>query len=885
MKYIAVSVTLLIALSTFFYVNTKEKSSYSDFLKTNYQNFSSFDNPSQAGFRDFIMTVDPELKRVPLERLYTAILETKNQVNLKSTSSINWLSVPSNTGGRSKTLMYSGSKLWAGTATGGLWYNNDVSGSGTWSTISDSWPSLAISSICEDPTNTNTIYVGTGEWETAIHIYRESSGIGRGIWKTTDAGSTWQPLPTSFDFAYITDIITKDEAGTGVIYAGAMSGEYQDSTFQSTPTDGLYRSVDGGTTWTQVLPNIPGESVPFSVSDIELAGNGKIYVGTSANLNGNGAGYILTSTTGLSGSWTIIDQFKTEIEADTEYFIPGRVKLASSASNSSVVYAAFAAKSNTQLVAQFPQTIGKYIVKTTNAGTSWSHINIPADENGKNWAYLAWHAFAISVDPNNENNIFIGGLDVHKSTNGGNTWHKISDWVLMYYGGGSNFIHGDIHSIVFYNGSSDSMVVATDGGIFYTSDATNLDPVFFPKNNDFNTLQFYTCAISPQNGTEYYSGGLQDNGTFYHTNHPLNIDDMISGGDGANTFFDKNENNILISSTYNNQYTIYTDITSFNGYYENGYSSGTFVSPADYDWQDNTIYANAGDITGARLNEILKLELQASSANGTFINANTTSSLPYSFVRIYKTTLGDPILYIGTPDGTVYKTENINSSPISTQIDNGQLPNGYISCIQTGNTDDTLLVTFSNYGVESIWQSYNNGGNWTNISGVNLPDMPIRYALYHPQNSKQIMLATETGIWTTEDASANYVVWNAQNAGLANVRIDMIQVRESDNIVLAGTHGRGMYTTVWDYFATSVKENNIVDLKIYPNPASSYVQVESGKLKAESCSVLDIYGRTIQEFNIQSSEFKIRIEDLPNGTYFIKLETDKGTVVEKFVKN
>ncbi len=880
MKYIILSASILILLMIFSL--RPSQSTYNDFVKSEYNKLAMFDSPEQASFRNYIMTVDPNLQRVPVERLYPAYLETKSQENLnKSTNNLTWAQIPSNMGGRTKALMFdANNKLWAGAATGGLWYNTNISAGNSWATVSDWWPGLAISSICSDPNNSNIIYVGTGEYETATLSYRESSGIGHGIWKSTDGGTNWSPLSSTFDFAYISDIEINNENGTSVIYAGAVSGEYHDSIFQSTPTDGLYRSIDGGITWQQVLPNIPGESVPFAVSDIEIADNGKFYVGTTPNINGDGGGYILTSSTGLQNSWTIISQYRTEIEAETDYNIPGRVKLAASKSNPNTVYATFAAKSNTITLAQFPQTIGVYIVKTTDGGNTWAHTNIPADENGKNWAYLAWHALSIVVDPNNENNIFIGGLDVHKSTDGGNSWSRISDWAQMYYGGGADFVHGDIHKIIFENNSSDNMVIATDGGVFYTSTASSVSPTFYQRNDNYNTLQFYTCAISSQIGTEYYSGGLQDNGTFYHTNHAFIIDDMISGGDGANTFFDNNDPEYLISSTYNNQFTVYTNISSYNGYYADSYESGTFVSPVDYDWQNNILYANAGDVTGARLNQILKLELFNSSYNGTYINANTTTNLPYSFVRLYKNTSGQPVLYIGTPDGEIYKTENINTTPTSNEITNGQLPAGYISCIQTGKTDDTLLVTLSNYGVQSIWQSYNNGGTWHDISGVNLPDMPVRYALYHPQNTKQIMLATETGIWTTDDASATNVVWNSQNTGLSNVRTDMIQIRKADNTVLAATHGRGMFTAVWNPIITSIKADNKNKIVFYPNPAKNYINIKSNE-KIKNITIYNIKGKQVKS-NITNN--KINISDLAKGTYFLRFKTSKNVVTKQFVK-
>ena len=112
-------------------------------------------------------------------------------------------------------------------------------------------------------------YIGTGEAETAIQTYRESSGLGDGIWKSIDGGVTWNLLSSTTGFAYVPKIVVRNESGTSVIYAGVVSGLYH-GTHNSLPSDGLFRSTDGGLTWTQVLPDIYGFTVPYSPSDVVL---------------------------------------------------------------------------------------------------------------------------------------------------------------------------------------------------------------------------------------------------------------------------------------------------------------------------------------------------------------------------------------------------------------------------------------------------------------------------------------------------------------------------------------------------------------------------------------------------------------------------------------
>ena len=873
-KIIILSAAIIFAIFFFLNNNTQKK----NYIKSQYNNLSSFDKPDMASFRDYIMMMDPTTGKIPYKKYPIARMATEKLAKYeKSTNSLAWSQIQSDMGGRTKTIIYdpndaTGKKVWAGSATGGLWYNNDISTETAWIPVADIWETMSISSICFDPNNTNTMYVGTGESETATIIYRESSGRGYGIWKSINGGNSFTQLTSTQDFAYISDIAVRNESGTSVIYVAAMSGVYQGEVFQPTPSDGLYRSTDGGSTWTQVAPNIPGETDPFAISDIEISDNGTIYLGTTNNMNEVGGSCILQSTTGLAGSWTIIDEFKNAIVADTDFNIPARVMLSSSKTVPNTVYAIIAAKSNTETVGDFLSTQGKYLVKTTDGGVNWNYKNMPEDDGGKNWAYLAWHAFTIKVDPNDANNIYVGGLDVHKSVDGGTSWAKVSDWMQMYYGGGDDYVHGDIHEIAYKSGSSDELVISSDGGVFYTVDATSTQPVFQQRNKSFSSLQFYSCAVT-QTGELHYAGGLQDNGSVFYDGHPYNIDDMIQGGDGAYNMFDADEP-IIITSTYNNQYLVYNFVTDEYEYI-NDVESGSFITTFDYDSQNNTIWANACNEYGVGADQVLKL-YNFYSHSYDFITLGTGATVPFSAVRL----VGANTLLLGTSTGEVYKVDNINSTPNSSQIDGGNLPNAFVSSIQCSDNADTILVTLSNYGVQSVWQSYNAGNSWTDISG-NLPDMPIRWAIYHPNNKNYIMLATETGIWTTINANEASVNWTVQNAGLANVRIDMLDIRKSDNLVVAGTHGRTMFTTIWDVatgFEGDISETS-GGLNIYPNPAKDFINLSNENTNNETINIYDIRAKLVKQI-ISSNNIRVDISNLQEGVYFVKI----GNKVSKFVK-
>ena len=183
------------------------------------------DQPDMAAFQEYIITADPATGEVPTERLLesyntTKKLQSELVLNRKTPNIMEWETSGSNMGGRTRALMYDPNdpeykKVWAGCVTGGLWYVNDITNTNEeWTPVSDFWSNIAISCMAYDPNNTLTMYVGTGEAQTARIIYRASSGIGAGILKTVDGGQSWEIMSSTTDFDYITDIaVRKDTAG------------------------------------------------------------------------------------------------------------------------------------------------------------------------------------------------------------------------------------------------------------------------------------------------------------------------------------------------------------------------------------------------------------------------------------------------------------------------------------------------------------------------------------------------------------------------------------------------------------------------------------------------------------------------------------------------
>ncbi len=841
----------------------------------------SMDEPGLADYHDFLMTFDPATGSVPRERLIPAMKQTMQLAALKQSSAIQWQGYPSDMGGRTRAIMYDPNdathkKVWAGGVTGGLWYNNNItSATSPWVPVGDFWSNLAIRCLAYDPANTQIFYLGTGEAETAMQTYRESSGLGTGIMRSTNGGLNWSFIPGTEQFAYVTKIVVRIESGVSVIYAGVASGLYKGEQHQSMPSDGLFRSADNGASWQQVLPNIAGSTVPYCVSDISLGADNRIYVGTRPNLNGEGAAVLLWSTNGTT--WTVNTQYQTEIIASGGNNIPGRVVLAAAPSDANVVYALIAS-GFVNSVNGFNYFYCERILRSADKGVTWVAKNLPTDlTSGSNFATIAWHALDIAIDPNNADRLYIGGLDAHHSVNGGSSWSRVSDWSLMYSGGGSQYIHADQHIIVYKPGSSDEILFGSDGGIFYTANGTATYPAMEQHNKSYSTLQFYTCAINPTAGTHEFYGGLQDNGSLYYTGTPLTINNMVSGGDGACCFYDETDASLSITSYYYNNYYIfhYGTVVNVTG----NWSSGTFVSPADLDYKGKHLFSNAADYIGTYLDQIVRFDNLTSNISGHFLPLNTGSTVFFTALKYSPYSLsGKSTLFVGSEAGRLFKvTEAQTSSPVSVDIGSPNFPNASISSIAIGRSEDTLMVTFSNYGVASVWQTYNGGQTWTDIEG-NLPDMPIRWALYHPSNNRQALLATETGVWECVNLDHSPVSWFPVNTGMANVRVDMLMIRKSDNTVLAASHGRGLFTMIWDV-TDGVQEKTAGTSFVYPNPSKGEIHLTAQHVQPGTAeiTIVNLAGKEVfhEIFTATAGTLtkQLNLQNQPKGTYLVTLKT------------
>src|SRR5690606_2069510 len=352
-----------------------------------------------------------------------------------------------------------------------------------------------------------------------------------------------------------------------------------------------------------------------------------------------------------------------------------------------------------------------------------------------------------AVHPDNPNTVYIGGVDALRSTDGGQTWEQITTWSMFKADEAgltiNQHVHADHHVIVFAPGSPSRMLLGTDGGIYYTTNANAAGkPSFIARNTGFNVTQYYSAYMHPSQTNKFF-GGTQDNGTHMFSNAGLNDVVEVTGGDGGYCFVDEdNPNQVITTYTYNNYHISTNGGTTFSS--RNLNNRGSFINPMDYDHANNTIYAadNAGRFYR------WKNVFAATPVDTAQITVGAFNGAMVTHVRVSPNVPNR--VYFGLNNGSVVRVDDAHtpgSVKTGVVIRTGT---GSVSSIAIDSRDENhMLVTYSNYGVTSVFETFNaNLGSptWISVEG-DLPDMPVRWALFDPRNSDWALLATELGIW------------------------------------------------------------------------------------------------------------------------------------------
>ena len=329
--------------------------------------------------------------------------------------------------------------------------------------------------------------------------------------------------------------------------------------------------------------------------------------------------------------------------------------------------------------------------------------------------------------------------------------------------------------------------MCTDGGVFYSTDN---GATFTSKNRNLGIKQFYSAAIHPTAGSPYLLAGAQDNGTHSLSNPGLSYSIEVTGGDGCIVHINQQNPQIQFGSYVYNQYRRSTNGGATWTSVNLSGSQGLFVNPFDYDDAQNIMYCSNGPLGQLRRWD----NANTSSTNSVITLSNLSGTTALTALKYSPFTANT--LFFGTNGGKVYRLDNANTvtSPTGAAVDISAagFPAGTIICVNTGTDDNNLVATYSNYGVNNVWVTTNGGTSWTAIDG-DLPDMPVRWAMFEPGSNAKLYLATEAGIYTTTNINGASTNWLPETT-FPTVSTYMLKMRASDSTIVAGTHGRGLWT-------------------------------------------------------------------------------------------
>ena len=657
--------------------------------------------------------------------------------------------------------------VYLGTSGGGVWKTTD--GGGTWTPLTDSQASLAIGAVAVDPNNPSTIYAGTGGFADVEYM-------SVGLLKSTDGGATWALIQAPFTnssfstsnggvFTAFFNQIAVQQGNSNVILAATFGG--------------LYRSQDGGQTWTIVLSpesySTDVQSVMFDTKNPTIAYAGLAY---------NSAGIVYKSTDS-GATWNSISGTGSNV-------LPAgssnpNVALAEDAGGTTLYAAVSAPYSGATNDAQPPGSI----FKTTDGGVNWTNLGPPTQGQGEGCNF---YTCAIAVDPVNPNVLYTSGVLAFVSTDGGKTWAG-EEYGKASTDGGNTFTlipgsagpYADQHAFAFAPDGS-RMYLADDGGIFVTADPADATPIFASLNQTLNTMTFYPGFSISETPEAELLAGSQDHGLDIYEGNP-SWNEVGMCGDGGAAYMDSQGINAY-GHCPGGLFLIATPINDISGFWNeadiginpDGTDAVPWVADIKGDWQNpEIIYTGTNYL----------YQTMDFAQSWTRISPNLSPNAVISTIAV--SPLDSNSVYVGTADAQLSVTHTALSGNSATWTTLSGLPNRSLTKVLTlPDSSNDVYATTSGFSTGHVFHSTDGGSTWTDISG-NLPDMPVNGIVVDPDVMNTIYLATDTGVYFTENGGTN---WSVLGTGLPNVVVTDILMDEPTRTLHVVTYGRGAWETI-----------------------------------------------------------------------------------------
>ncbi len=759
-------------------------------------------------------------KSIPRSGYIEAFEYVKNNILStydKSDTEDTWNAIgPHNIGGRTLAIALNPQNpntIYAGSAGGGLW-RSFTAGKGVdaWDYISTGFPVLGVSAVTISPTDSNMMYIGTGEvynyfdsqGGVTVRITRGSYGIG--ILKTNDGGITWtKSLDWSYNQERAVHVIRINPKNENIIWAGT--------------TEGTFKSTDAGQTWTQMDATIMVTDLVINPVDTNI-----VFI-ACGNLGSAGHGIYRTMDSG--GNWT-------QLSNGLPSSYGGKTLLSIYESSPNTLYASIGNG--------YWSGAGTWLCKTENNGDTWNIVST------QDYAtYQGWFAHDVSVHPTLVNNLLTMGVDIWKSENGGSTFTRKSIWSAWYFGrplpgdpeGPPNYSHADHHDVVRHPTNPDTIYFATDGGIFRSLDNGE---TFEGCNGGYQTTQFYPGFISSPQDSLLSIGGMQDNSTAIYDGSLAWI--RVIGGDGSWAAINPANDDTLYGSLQG--LSMYRSVNHGNTWAN--------ISP-------NVSGSYVGFIAPFALGGVA--EPNIIYAGGSFIYKSYNSGNSWTTTNNGLVLDGNPALSIAVSQSNsdiVYVTTAPvnNSAGIFFTNDGGSswlnitdtLPNRYPMDITIDPNDNSkVCVVFSGFGTSHAYKSSNSGIEWQDI-GIGLPDLPTSSVVIDPLYPNHIYVGNDFGIFVSTDDGAS---WQTFIEGLPDAVMAMdLSISQTNRMLRVATHGNGVFERKLLDFVSDIpiSKNSIpIDFELnqnYPNPFNPNTKIKYSIYHPTNMSVI-IYNSRGQE--------------------------------------
>ena len=766
------------------------------------------------------------------ENYLKAVEETRNFKNAPKLFNYTWeFAGPTNIGGRITDIEShpnSPETIYLGAATGGVWKTTD-NGS-NWEFMFEDIDLISVGDIAIDPNNENTIYVGTGEANSSSYSF-----LGNGVYKSTNGGETWEHSGLELS-AYIGRIIV-DYDDPNRIFVAACGNLF-------TPSEerGVYRSLDGGGSWERML------FINDTVAAIDLVQHPTnpdiLYAGMWERTRGleyrhsYGQGTGIWKTTDGGDTWAEMTNGLPSGDA-------GRPGIAIAKSNPEVLYAYYDMPS---------QQVNVY--KTQNGGDSWTQTN-DGSLSGMNSSF-GWYFGQIRVHPDNENKLWVMGVQMYTSSNGGSSWTE----------GAGGDVHVDNHAM-YIDEVNNRILLGNDGGLYYSLNEGGT----WTKINNLPFTQFYAMDIDFQN-PERLIGGTQDNNTIMTNNGGLDNWEAILGGDGMYCLIDYSWPDLL-----------YAEYQWGNLY--RSYDGGENMDYIGWNWSDDRINWSAPLAMDPVTSNVLyfgsyrvwKSTDLGSSWND--VSGDITKGIDQYFhtiTTIAVSSVNNNIVIAGTGDGLIHISTDAGDN--WENITNG-IPDRWVTKVIADPFDEnTIYATISGFRWDEplahVYKSTDLGQTWETISG-NLPELPVNDIVLDPMHAGYIYIGTDAGVFFTNNSGAE---WTMLSDGLPNVAVAAMKIHNPSRSLVVATYGVSMYKLNIDDLVTGIALTNIPDneIKVFPNPFSSAVSIQSkisGNIKTQ---VVNVNGKVIlNSDNIEQAD----LSKLETGIYFFNFIDSEGKLIQK----